>query len=111
MKKRRKVKLEWAHSLFGNKFFGAESIEIAFGFRPSIPELPDYWSEETLIRHAELGHILIYNPDQLPDGRPFDFRNWHLGSSGMEVMSSVEYRVAEFEIACCGNISTGGMGR
>lgn len=65
------IDFQWAQELFLHKYLGADAIEAVFGFRPPVPQLPDYWSEETLIRYAELGYILIYNPDRLPDGSQF----------------------------------------
>lgn len=62
-----------ARDMFKERFYGPEEIERVFGFRPEAPPIP--FSREDMIRHEQLGHILIYNPDALPDGTAFDIQN------------------------------------
>lgn len=58
-----------ARDMFKERFYGPEEIESVFRFRPDAPPIP--FSKEDMLRHERLGHILIYNPDATPDGRPF----------------------------------------
>lgn len=74
MTRGKRVPIGTAERLFGEKYLGADIYDDAFGFRPNIPDLPEFWDYETLERLAELGHILIYNSDRLPDGKPFDLQ-------------------------------------
>ncbi len=58
-----------AREIFKDRFYGPEEIERVFGFRPEhVPDIP--FSREDMQRHEKLGHVLVYNPDRLPDGRP-----------------------------------------
>ncbi len=62
-----------ARDIFKERFYGPEEIEQVFGFRPEAPPIP--YTQADMIRHEQLGHILIYNPDILPDGTAFDIQN------------------------------------
>ncbi|MEI6650055.1 MAG: AAA family ATPase [Candidatus Moraniibacteriota bacterium] len=61
-----------ARDIFKERFYGPEETEQVFGFRPEAPPIP--YTKADMLRHEQLGHILMYNPDILPDGTPFDIQ-------------------------------------